>query len=184
MLLKAQSFNQLDLLFQQKKYDELRQLVAGKTTDDPAITFFQTIFIENGTEAITRYETLFHKTDGRLKGLVAGKISEYYYARGFYVKAKEYSRFAVRDKPVEVKQPDIKKTYHIQVGAFGYKENAERMQELLAIREIRSSVKTRIVNGKTLYCVWIPGAETYRDTLNQARELKNKYKLNYQIINP
>jgi hypothetical protein len=183
-ILPAQSFEQMDQLYQQKKYDQLKKLVDGNNAEDPAIIFFKNVFNENGDESVRIYESLFNKVQGKLKGLIARKISEYYYAKGFYVKSREYDRFAVYDAPEETVVPQKKDLYQIQVGAFGYQENANRMQELLGVRKIQSTVKKRIINDKTLYCVWIAGSDTYRDTVQLAEELKQKYKLNYQIINP
>jgi len=186
----GQSFEQLNQLYQKKKMGELEQLVRNSTSESPEIIFFKTIFNENGFQSIRIYESLFSKTGGELKGLTAKKISEYYYALGFYVKASEYAKYATVNSTaahtaianVTTVSPD--KLYFIQVGAFGYKDNANRMKELLKEKNIESDVKVRQVNGKTLYCVWVPGDKTYRDTKIFADDLKQKYKLNYQIINP
>lgn len=183
----GQSFEQLNQLYQKKKMGELEQLVRNSTSESPEIIFFKTIFNENGIKSIRIYESLFTKTDGELKGLAAKKISEYYYALGFYVKASEYAKYATVAFPaahtaIETVSPD--KLYFIQVGAFGYRDNANRMKELLKKKNIESDVKVRQVNGKTLYCVWVHGGKTYRDTKIIADDLKQQYKLNYQIINP
>ena len=186
----GQSFEQLNQLYQKKKMIELEQLIRNSTSESREIIFFKTIFDENGSKSIRIYESLFTKTGGELKGLVAKKIAEYYYALGYYVKASEYAKYATATSPaahtsiatVTTVLPD--KQYFIQVGAFGYKDNANRMKELLREKNIESDVKVRQVNGKTLYCVWVHGDKTYRDTKIFADDLKKKYKLNYQIINP
>ena len=181
----SQSFDQLKLLYQQKNMDQLRQLVLDNNSDSPEILFFKTIFNENGEESIRVYETLFSNAGGELKSLIAKKISEYYYAKGFYVKSAGYDKYidktatSVSTVPVEPQKP-----YHIQVGAFSYLDNANRMKELLHDKAIESDVKVRQVNGKTLYCVGVKGSDTYRETQTIADGLKEKYKLKYQIINP
>ena len=184
-ILPAQSFDQMDQLYQAKRFDELRKLVEGKSSENAEFLFFKTVFNENGDESVRIYEDLFGKSQGKLKGLIAAKISEYYYAKGFYVKAGEYARYAVYDDVPSESEVQIKKeVYYIQVGAFGYEDNARRMQELLKVRQISADVKIRYINDKKLYCVWIAGADTYQSTVKQADELKLKYKINYQIINP
>jgi hypothetical protein len=186
----GQSFEQLNQLYQKKKMRELEQLIRNSTSETPEIIFFKTVFNENGVKSIRIYESLFSKTGGELKGLVAKKISEYYYALGFYVKASEYAKYATVSSPPAYTATETvitgspEKLYFIQVGAFEYRDNANRMKELLKEKNLESDVKIRQVNGKTLYCVWVHGGKTYRDTKIFADELKQKYKLNYQIINP
>ena len=186
----GQSFEQLNQLYQKKKMRDLEQLIRNSTSETPEIIFFQTVFNENGAKSIRIYESLFPKTGGELKGLIAKKISEYYYALGFYVKASEYAKYATVSSPTAftatetVSTVSPEKLYFIQVGAFGYRDNANRMKDLLKEKNLESDVKVRQVNGKTLFCVWVPGGKTYRDTKIFADELKQKYKLNYQIINP
>ena len=188
----GQSFEQMNNLYHQKKMPELKQLVTSSNNDSHEILFFKTIFNENGEESIQIYESLFPTAKGDLRSLVAAKISEYYYAKGFYVKAAEYASF-VKSSPVtqvppapttNVVEVQTNKVYYIQVGAFGYLDNANRMKDLLKEKKVNSDVKVRQVNGKTLYCVWIHGEKTYRDTKTYADELKKMYKLKYQIINP
>ena len=171
---------------------ELQQLVTNSSTKTDEILFFKTVFNENGEESIQIYESLFPAAKGDLRSLVAAKISEYYYAKGFYVKAAEYAKF-VKSSPVTPVSPgpttnvvevQTNKIYYIQVGAFGYQDNANRMKDLLKEKKVNSDVKVRQVNGKTLYCVWVHGDKTYRDTKTYADELKKMYKLKYQIINP
>jgi hypothetical protein len=186
----CQDFDQMYNLYQQKNMSELYKMVGNNSSNAPEVVFFKATFIENGAEALNVYEKLFSGAQGKLKSLVADKISQYYYAKGYYVKAANYAQYVnaeISDTKVVTKPPPAlqpKKIYHIQVGAFGYQDNANRMRELLAEKKINSDVKIRRVNGKTLYCVWVHGMATYRQTASYAKELKAKYKLNYQIINP
>jgi hypothetical protein len=188
----GQSFEQMNNLYQQKKMPELQQLVTSSNNESNEILFFKTIFNENGEESIRIYETLFPSAKGDFKSLVASKISEYYYAKGFYVKASEYAKYVIPSPEgpassapkTNVVAVETNKIYYIQVGAFGYRDNANRMKDLLKEKKVNSDVKVRQVNGKTLYCVWVHGDKTYNATQAYAEELKNKYKLNYQIINP
>ena len=192
VLLAGQDFAQMNQLYQQKKMAELEQLVSKSSDEKPETLFFKTVFNENGEESVKVYESLFPEVSGELKSLVSGKISEYYYAKGFYVKASEYARYVKSSTETPVSPEPSKnvvaveqnKIYHIQVGAFGYRDNANRMKQLLKDKNINSDVKIRQVNGKTLYCVWVHGHKTYRETKMIADDLKNKYKLKYQIINP
>ncbi len=185
-LIYAQSFEQLHQLYQQKKMDELGQLVRNNTSNSKEIVFFKTLFNESGEESIRIYESLFAGSSGELRSLVAKKISEYYYAKGFYVRAAEYNKYiqATTNPIITPTVVSSTKPYFIQVGAFSFRDNANRMKELLLEKKIESNVMVREINGKSLYCVWVNGSATYNETKIIADELKANYKLNYQIINP
>ena len=71
----GQSFEQLNQLYQKKKMRELEQLIRNSNSERPEIIFFKTVFNENGVKSIRIYESLFSKTGGELKGLIAKKIS-------------------------------------------------------------------------------------------------------------
>ena len=183
-VLFSQNPGQLFELYDQHKTEQIRQLLASTPGDQPELRFFRYLFIENGDEAVRLYEALYPEASGRTKKMVARKIGEYYYAKGFYVKADEY--FSRADLPVEEQTPaaPAKKLYYIQVGAFGYNDNAVRMKNLLQERGVSATVEQREINGKTLFCVWIAGTEDQDQTRQLAEDLKQKHKLNYQIINP
>lgn len=182
--LPAQNTDQLFAYYDQRNMDGIRQILASVKSEQPEIRFFSYLFVENGDEAVRLYEALYPETAGRTKKLVARKIGEYYYAKGYYVKAEEYLSRA--DLPLAEPTPAVqtKKMYHIQVGAFGFNDNAVRMKDLLQDRGIAATVEQREVSGKILFCVWIAGTEDQNQTRQIAEELKQKHKLNYQIINP
>ncbi len=71
----SQSFEQLNQLYQKKKMRELELLTLNSTSGTPEIIFFKTVFNENGAKSNRIYESLYSKTGGELKGLVAKKIS-------------------------------------------------------------------------------------------------------------
>ena len=72
--------------------------------DDPEIRFFRTIFTDNGEEALEVYQELYKSSEGPLKNLLAKKMSEYYFALGYYVKAQEYQRAANQKYVVKTKE--------------------------------------------------------------------------------
>lgn len=183
-LISGQSLDHLYQLYHKKQYSDLKKQVETQKGNSPDLLFFRTLFVESGDQAITTYESLLKKSQGRLQKLVAQKISEYYYAKGYYVKASEYSQISSSVSSEKIIPMATKKIYRIQVGAFGYKDNAIRMKDLLEARDIVSKIEMRDLDGKSLYCVWIDGKTTYNETKSFAEELKQKYKLKYQIINP
>ena len=200
-VLFAQNHDDLYLLYDNHKIDQLDARLTElekRNLSDPEITFFRATFLESGEEALVIYLDLFDKSSGRLKNLIAARLSAYYFAQGYYVKAQEYEKLASVNFPVATqvytKPADNSRTtednqipqpvYIIQVGAFGVKENAEELSEVLVKKKIDSRVVTRQIGDKELFCVWIDGAADYDATKEVAEDIKLKYKLTYRILKP
>jgi hypothetical protein len=172
-------------------YEKAYQL-SQKYPDNLEIRFFKTLFIENAEEAIKIYEELYHKSQGRFKKVIASKISDYYYAKGFYVKAADYQVVAVEQmnqshKPVKQASAISKKADSdlvIQVGAFKFKENAQYLQNVLRSNRVPSRVVAREIGQNTLYCVWIDGKSNFEETREIAENINKKFNLKYRIFKP
>lgn len=172
-------------------YGKTKEL-SQKYPDNLEIRFFKTLFIENADEAIKVYEELYNKSQGRLKTVIASKISDYYYAKGFYVKASDYRVVAVEQinqsqKPVKQESTISKKTdadLVIQVGAFKFKENAQYLQNILRSNRVPSRVVAREIGQNTLYCVWIDGKSNFEETREIAENINKKFNLKYRIFKP
>ena len=95
---------------------------------------------------------------------------------------EEHSSDNIKVASVKESAPVTKKQFFIQVGAFGLHENAEQQRIFLATQDIHSSVVERVVNDKTLFCVWIDGKTDLDKTLAYANRIKQKFDLNYQIM--
>ncbi len=176
--------------------DQLEQRLAtlpANAGDIPDILFFKAVFNENGEEARAVYEKLFGQSEGLLRKVTADKPAQYYYARGFYVKASGFAGIAENTparlagkmpsaaEPVPVPEP-VETEYAIQVGAFGYRDNAQKMLDLLGQHRLEARIVEREVNGKPLFCVWIAGRNSEDDTSAYARELNRKYNIPYRIV--
>jgi hypothetical protein len=172
-------------------YEKTKELIQ-KYPDNLEIRFFKTLFIENADEAIKVYEELYKKSQGRLKTVIAHKISDYYYAKGFYVKASDYRVVAVEkinrsQKPVKQESTISKKKdadLVIQVGAFKFKENAQYLQNILRSNRVPSRVVAREIGQNTLYCVWIDGKSNFEETREIAENINKKFNLKYRIFKP
>jgi len=196
--IQAQNFSELYLLYQNKDIAVLKQKlesVTGQYPDNKEIIFFNALFLENGEEAFKIYEHLYPEVSGNLKRVVGEKLAQYYYARGFYVRAAEYendqitiessSPAAVHSASPQVKSDrtgDKKANFVIQLGAFGQEDNARQLQKTLQAQNITSRLVTRMVNGRNLFCIWIEGTNSLEETLQIAENLKNRFKLNYRIL--
>ncbi len=195
----AQDISTLYALYEAREMEQLEQRLAtlpesaGQVSD---VIFFRTVFNENGEEALTVYEDLFQQADGWLRHVTAVKLAQYYYARGYYVKAAGYAEIA-EVKPsrppqgkissVTVKTPVPPSSpgealYAIQVGAFSYRDNAQKMLNLLNRQHVEAKIVDRQINGKPLFCVWINGKNDPDETRDYAQELKKKYNIPYRIV--
>ncbi len=200
-VLLSQNHDDLFILYKNKKFKRLETRLSElekRHLNDPEIVFFKTIFKDNGEDAIKIYQDLYKISGGPLKNLLAKKMSEYYFAQGYYVKAQEYSRAAgqkYKSKPkensltadnknVENLKPKNHLRYIIQVGAFGVEKNAAELADILKRRKIKAEVVERNINDKILYCVWIQGDEDYSETKEIAEDIKSNYKLTYRILKP
>jgi hypothetical protein len=186
LLLSGQNIQDLYKLYSAKKIDELRielDKIEVETSQNPHIIFLNTVLIEDGDAAAKIYESMVDKTDGILNRHLIEKLSEYYYARGFYVKAQSWrSRIIQSEKTKEISVSD--KPYIIQVGAFGFEDNAIKLQKLLASNQIDSEIVKRKLSEKDLYCVWIEGETSRDETERIAKKIESQLRLNYRIIQP
>ena len=197
----AQDLEELYRLYGAHALAELEKRLSTLPQDAeqiPDIVFFRTVFDENGEEAARIYEQLFEASDGWLKKVTADKLAQYHYARGYYVKAADFAAIAeaaparLDRNPVLQRKPDTtppadrtqiqEYRYAIQVGAFGYRDNAEKMLDLLNKQRLEARIVKREVNGKTLFCVWIDGQNDREKTQEYARELKEKYNIPYRVV--
>ena len=177
----------LYLLYAQKNFEELK-IELNKFNDQinssTDLTFLNAHFLEDGDAAAKIYETLSESSTGILKYYVRQKLAEYYYARGFYVKAAEWKSGADIPADLNARLPAISRAFKIQVGAFGFKENASKLHNYLETNNIHSEIIQRDINNKTLFCVWIDGKDSRDQTEKYAEEIKSKLRLNYQIVQP
>ena len=200
-IVSAQQHQDLFDYYASRQIDKLASRVKqleNSSQTDPEVLFFSTVLTDNGDNAFTVYERLFIESRGNLKILAAEKLSQYYYARGFYVKSAEYEKYANTYIPVKtieiVKSGDNTKEskteqseipiYKIQVGAFGVIENANDLAGFLKGKNLEASVVNRNVGGTILYCVWVDGDPDLNKTEKIAEDIKMKYQLSYRIVKP
>ena len=178
-------------LYNNQKFEELKTEIDNldkNQSKSPEIEFLNTVFMENGEEALQIYLKLFDNSYGDFKSIVAKKLSDYYYAKGYYLTASKYQKYLVEStstKPTQQKNIDVpadSKKYIIQLGAFGLKENAVQLLEMLQTQNLYTRIENRNINGKTLHCVWLDGKNGFSETLEFAEKIKEKYHLQYRIL--
>ena len=101
-LYDSQNFEQLN--------SELAKLDKTKSISSE-IEFLNTVFMENGEEAIKIYLKLFENSNGDFKSIVSKKLSDYYYAKGYYLTASKYQKYLVESTSTI---PKLQKNNNIQ----------------------------------------------------------------------
>ena len=121
--------NKLFELYKAQNFEELKsELAKFGNNKKPEIEFLKTVFMENGEEALKVYLKIFENSFGNLKSIVSKKLSDYYYAKGYYLTASKYQKYLVESTSTKSQNNNTIQTNHkkyiIQLGAFGLKENA------------------------------------------------------------
>ncbi len=191
----GQDSHNLYQLYQNRDYEQLKRKYEKVKAGLPKTEkiFFNTIFARDAEKTFVIYKDLFQNSSGKLKYYCGEKLKDYYYARGYYSTASDYEKYLVENRNLieennniyeETYQADVidEESLFIQVGAFGLKENAIQMSEMLNTQKIISKIKIRHVNNKKLFCVWVQGKKDFKQTLKFADELKQKYHIDYKII--
>ena len=187
-----QNFTELQTLFNQLQKTDVSRM---------EWTFYSALFTTDGEEAKNKFQQVFDESQGQLKKMAAKKIMDYYYAKGYYINAAKYQKYIV-DKESEIEDNSIstdnpqntnehkeviadktnQSEYYIQVGAFSLEDNADQLKKMLLTQNVNALIVKRDVNSRTLYCVWLPGKESFEQTLLYANSIKDKYELKFRII--
>jgi len=77
---------------------------------------------------------------------------------------------------------DKTKIYTIQVGAFGNRDNAERLKEFFQEKKYSTNIQTKYVGGRLLYLVWIENFETIDDAQRFSKMLKNRFDIPSRVV--
>ena len=185
------SWQKLLTLYQNGQYAALKETldqIYPKQKNSLEYLFFQSLFIKDAAQAVKNYQLIFEKSSDWLKSLAAQKLHDFYYAQGYYLKAKNYSTFitGIAEKDTKALPPDSYKAdeakYAIQLGAFSSMNNAKKRQEALSKNGINSQLVVRKINNRNYYCVWVKGSATLADTDKLAKQIKKQLNIDYRII--
>jgi hypothetical protein len=189
-ILFSQNFSKLYELYESKNFDQLKielDQFNNQFKNSTEIKFFDALFLEDGEQALLIYKSLFDISEGKIKTYLAQKLSDYYYAKGYYITASKYQKYLVEKSPDSKNQTTAeveKDKFIIQLGAFGLKHNADQLKNMLETQNLFPRIVEREINGKFLYCVWMDGKNNFSQTLKYAESIKQKYQLQYRIIQP
>lgn len=156
--------------------NELEKLRSqGKITDPDWKNFVEIIFIEKSDDALPAYIKLYDKTsDSRLKKLILDRISQYYYARGFYETANRIlDEESFRERIFSVKKKSIQ--FGVQLGAFASYQNALRLKHKFSGKISDISIITKNSHGQTLYVVVAGKLDNHQEAEKLKRSIKQDF---------
>jgi hypothetical protein len=156
-------------------------LEKNNITDPDWKLFVQTIFIEDVEEALPQFTILYQKTaDPKLKKIILDRISQYYYAKGFYETADRIlTDENFRNQIISVREEQI--YFGIQLGAFSSLENAEKAKKKYSgsIQDIY--IITKESSGKKLYAVIAGKFKNRNDAEKLEKEIQKKFTMKGMI---
>lgn len=99
----AQDLEQLRLLLEEKRMDEIAELLPQATIkypNEPLVLYLQAVLEPDGKKAVRIYEQFFEKNrHSAYADAALIKISQYYFARGLYASARKYFEFLRQNYP-------------------------------------------------------------------------------------
>jgi hypothetical protein len=150
-------------------------LETNSITDPDWKQFVQAIFIEDVEEALPQFIILYQKTaDPKLKKIILDRISQYYYAKGFYETADRIlTDENFRNQIISVREEQI--YFGVQLGAFSSLENAEKakMKYSGSLQDIY--IITKESSGKKLYAVIAGKFKNRQDAEKLEKEIQEKF---------
>jgi hypothetical protein len=150
-------------------------LEKNSLTDPDWKQFVQAIFIEDVEEALPQFIVLYQRTaDTKLKKIILDRISQYYYAKGFYETANRIlTDENFRTQIFSVREEQI--YFGVQLGAFSSFDNAEKAKKKYSgsIKDIY--IITKESSGKKLYAVIAGKFKNREDAEKLEKEIQEKF---------
>ncbi len=171
----AQSENWYEL-YKNNQFSKIETLLKNNKIDNADwVAFFKLTFDEDGENAVGNYMKLYGKvTDQRLKKLIIDRISQYYYAKGYYDTAERiYQDENFREYLLETKSSQT--FFGVQLGAFSTYKNAVKSKNRFAGKISNISIITKNNNGHKLYVVIAGKYESRRDAQELYSTIKEQF---------
>lgn len=157
----AQSSRELSELYENQQFLKLRQYYEGNQIHDSNWKrFIEALSEDDADSAMVTFAEVYRTTQDRLlKKHVGERISDYYYAKGYYrtaerlLRDKEFLEQTVSAQPEQETSNTI--GYGIQVGAFGNYENALALKNKMLKKNRNVTIVNKNAEGGNLFLVVI-----------------------------
>ena len=157
----GQSSKELSDLYENQQFLKLKEYYENNQIHDPGWKrFVEALSEDNADSAIIMFAGVYKSSQDKvLRKHVIERISDYYYARGYYKTAERLLRDKkFLDETVSAKpEPGRSNTvgYGIQVGAFGNYENALALKNKMLKKNRNVTIVNKESNGENLFLVVI-----------------------------
>jgi len=157
----AQSSRELSELYENQQFLKLRQYYEGDQIHDSNWKrFIEALSEDNADSAMVMFAEVYRTTQDRLlKKHVGERISDYYYAKGYYKTAERLLRDKKFLEQTVSAQPEQETSntigYGIQVGAFGNYENALALKNKMLKKNRNVTIVNKNAEGGNLFLVVI-----------------------------
>ena len=163
-------------LYTENKIGELKKLLNEHKIANPDwANFVEILFEEEVENALPRYVDLYRNADDKkLKKIILDRISQYYYARGFYNTAHRI----IEDEDFRnqiFSSKAQKKHYGVQLGAFSSYENALKNKKKYLSKLKYVSIITKQKNNRKLYIVVAGKFGTKEEAIKLKTRIRNEY---------
>lgn len=136
--------------------------------------FVQALMIANGDSAMARYKSIYAKTeDNDLKKSIRERLSQYFYARGYYETAEKIRKNKFR---TEKSSPPNRSSHRfgIQTGAYSTLRNARLARNKILNKVQNVSIIEKNRNGRKLFIVVVGNFANRKDAEKSLRSLKSR----------
>lgn len=147
--------------------------------------FIKALFEQNADSALDIFTGIYNTTNDKLlQRIIIERISDYYYARGYYItserilKDKKFFRETISVQQ-ESKTDAIK--YGIQIGAFSSYKNASNLKNKILKKANNVAIINKDTNGDNLYVVVIGKYSNRNEAEKELQALQQKNIIGYII---
>lgn len=163
-------------LYGENNIVELKRLLnENKITDPDWAAFVKILFEEEVENALPQFVDLYRRSrDEKLRKIILDRISQYYYARGFYTTANRILKDAdFRNQILSTKVSQ--KYYGVQLGAFSSYNNALKSKKKYLSKIKNVSIITKQRDNRKLYVVVAGKLGTKEEAVKLKTRIRNEF---------
>jgi len=202
LLMNYADTNQFD------KLEEAIKKLKGKEKETVALLYLKALIENDADKALAIYNKIIESDSESITAERSlWRVAQYYYIKGLYMKSSDvlrqiidnfpgtlYARkakeelniinevFGEKDKQI-IKPYKEEGKFVVQLGAFGNKQNAEKLIKFLNERGYNNvRINTEVIVGRPLYKVWFGNFDNETSAKRYGELIKQKLRIDYIIV--
>jgi len=190
------------------KLEEAIEKLKGEEKETAAVLYLKALIEKDGDKALAIYNKIIESDSESITAERSlWRVAQYYYIKGLYIKSSDvlrqiidnfpgtlYARKAKEELDIinevfgEKEKQTIKpykeeRKFVVQLGAFGIKQNAQKIIKFLNEKGYSNvRINTEVVVGRPLYKVWLGNFDNETSAKRYGELLKQKLRINYMIV--